>query len=97
MKTTKSKQESPTASQIRMAQDLACELGHLNQGIKSLWKLYKSAPDLLTALSIAYDDIKHGEDEALIAYIGKVIAAAEGQSKKQRFVGAEMPPKREDN
>jgi hypothetical protein len=38
-----------TPNQIRMAQDLACELGHLNQGIESLWSLYKSAPALLEA------------------------------------------------
>jgi hypothetical protein len=55
-------------SQIRMAQDLACEMGHLNKGIESLWGLYKSAPALLeacryslnylNALNLACPDLK---------------------------------------
>jgi hypothetical protein len=42
--------EKASPRQIRMAQDLAVELGHLNKGIKSLYDLYYMAPELLNAL-----------------------------------------------
>lgn len=49
-----------TAKQVRMAQDLAVELEHINRGIPLFIQMYDSAPSLLTSVEDILEFLDNG-------------------------------------